>query len=269
MQYSLSLTSFNRLAAVHQCLIEAFGTPPEHLRLDPVSQMVLAIISALTRDEASGPAFLRLAQHCGRWEMLARMSPDEIEPVLHGVTHPEDKADTLPRAIREIIARRGRLTLDFLADWPVGAAIDWLEKLYGVGPKTSAATLNLSTLQRRALVVDRAHCRAARCLGLVPGKADLGQTVRRLDHLLPDEWDAADMTRHYALMKRLGKTFCVQASPCSCPFSPVCASSAQSVPWMMRGKCLEDWLRARACRKDNDPPIASRPGQDIASCGLS
>lgn len=268
MQYSLPFTSFNRLAAVHQCLIEAFGTPPEHLRLDPVSQMVLAIVSAQTRDEISGPAFLRLARHCGRWEMLARMSPDEIEPMLHGVTYPEPKAIALPRVVREIIARRGRLTLDFLAEWPVGTAIDWLENLYGVGPKTSAATLNLSTLQRRALVVDTAHWRAALCLGLIPERADPAHAARMLDHLAPDEWGAADMTRHYVLMKQLGKTCCGHASSSSCPFSPICASSGLSVSRVVQGKRLEDWLRARARQVSSHPSVALRPGHDIASDGL-
>ncbi|RMC36170.1 endonuclease III domain-containing protein [Paracoccus alkanivorans] len=265
MQYSLPFTSFNRLAAVHRCLTKAFGTPPEHLRLDPVSQMVLAMVSIRTRDEISGAAFLRLARHCGHWEALAQMAPDAIEPLLHGVTHPERKANALPRALREIIDRRGALTLDFLAGWPVGAAIDWLENLHGVGPKISAATLNLSTLQRRVLVVDTAHWRAARCLGLIPERADPGHAARMLNHLAPDEWGAADMARHYALMKRLGKTCCVQASPRSCPFFPLCATSRRSVSRQMRGKRLEDGLRAWASRHSSH----SGHGRDIAPGGLS
>jgi len=268
MQYTLPIAPFNRLAGVHQCLLAAFGPPPECVRLSPVSQMVLAILSARTRDEIAQPAFLKLARHCGHWKTLAGAAPETIEPLLQDVTFPERKAIALPRALQQIIDRRGALTLDFLAGWPVEVALSWLERLYGVGAKTSTATLNLSTLQKRILTVDTAHCRAACCLGLVPDGTSLERAVRLLNRQTPDEWEAAQMEEHHVLMTHQGKTFCAQAPSFSCPFSPLCASPSLPVSQAEKEQCLDDWLEARASGGNRRRPAASHTGRNTAPATL-
>ncbi|MCR4265251.1 iron-sulfur cluster loop, partial [Nitratireductor sp. ZSWI3] len=124
MQYTLPLAPFNRIAGVHRSLRATFGAPAEFVRLDPVSQMLLAMLSARTRSEIALKVFATLvehfevARHGGRWTRLANASFHEVDRLLEGITHPERKAIALPRALREIAARRGDLTLDFLAGWP-------------------------------------------------------------------------------------------------------------------------------------------------------
>lgn len=265
MQYALPLTSFNRIADVHQCLLAAFGPPPECMRFGPVSQMVLAILSARTRDEIALPAFLKLARHCGGWQTLAGEAPDAIEPILQNVTWPECKATAISRALHQIIEQRGALALDFLAEWPVEAALAWLESLYGVGSKTSAATLNLSVLRKRVLVVDTAHCRAARCLGLIPDGTSLERATRLLNRQTPDGWEAAEMEEHHMLMQHLGKTFCSRAPSSSCPFFPLCASFGPPVSQIEKEKRLEDWLKAKVSKKNRSSPSAPNPHRHAAT----
>lgn len=250
MQYTLPLASFNRLARLHQRLLGAFGPPPACQRLDPVSQMILAILSARTRSDIALGVFSLLVQHFevvkhhGRWTGLANASFHEIDPLLDGITHAERKAVALPRALQEILGLRGELTLDFLKPWPVEPALAWLERLYGVGPKTSTATLNLSTLQKRILVVDTAHWRAARCLGLLPARTGLERAVRLLNRQAPDAWGAADMEDHHVLMQQLGRQFCAKGLSASCPFQAVCAQAGAGTSPEQKERRLEDWLAA-------------------------
>ncbi|SEB90228.1 endonuclease-3 [Nitratireductor aquibiodomus] len=255
MQYTLPLMPFDRMASLHRRLLAVFGPPAEFVRLDPVSQMVLAMLSARTRSEAALNVFARLVEHFevakfrGSWTRLAEASFHEVDPLLEGITHPERKAVALPRALQEIASLSGGLDLGFLHGWSVDDALSWLERIYGVGPKTSTATLNMSTLRKRVLVVDTAHWRAARCLGLVPEQASPERSVRLLNRQLPDRWEASDTEEHHILMQDLGRAFCARNRNASCPFANVCAGKAAH----RRTRLLEEWLR-------DAPPAEALPG---------
>ncbi|WP_295810381.1 iron-sulfur cluster loop [uncultured Nitratireductor sp.] len=256
MQYTLPLAPFDRIASLHQRLLAVFGPPADFVRLDPVSQMLLAMLSARTRNETALKVFAGLveyfevAKHKGSWARLAEAPFHEIDPLLEGITHPERKAVALPRALQEIVGLRGALSLDFLHAWPVESGLSWLERIYGVGPKTGTATLNMSTLRKRILVVDTAHWRAARCLGLIPRQASPERSVRLLNRQLPNRWEAADTEQHHILMQDLGRTFCARNRNSDCPFGSVCVHSAKLVASAPRERLLEEWLR------DTSIPIA-------------
>ena len=62
----------------------------------------------------------------------------------------------------------GVLSLDSLSAMSVPEARAWLESVPGVGPKTSAQVLLVSSLRRKALPVDSHHYRVASRLSLIP-----------------------------------------------------------------------------------------------------
>ena len=107
------------------------------------------------------------------------------------------------------------------------AAQAWLESLPGVGPKTSAAVLNFSTLHRRVLCVDTAHYRVAVRFGLVPQKTTPKLASHLLNQLVPDHWTADDTETHHVLMQLLGRTLCTSGRPrCApCPLRLMCPSA--------------------------------------------
>lgn len=222
MQYTLPLAYENRLLTAHTLLLAAFGPIPACHRLDPVSQMIFAMLSGRTRDAVAMDIFKALAARLKRWEDLAKMEPHVVKPLIATATFAEKKAFYLPAAIGEILTRRGHLDLGFLAEWPVVMAKAWLETLPGVGVKTSTAVLNFSTLHRRILMVDTAHNRVTRRLGLVPQKAGLARATRLLNRQLPDAWEAGDTETHHVLMQSLGRRFCTHRHP-DCPNCPLCA----------------------------------------------
>jgi endonuclease-3 len=232
MQYTLPFAIENRLLSAHRLLAAALGPVAATHRLDPVSQMIFAMLSGRTRDEIAKGAFENLANSFPTWEPLARMRAGDLEKRIALTTFPEKKAIYLPSALQGILRRRGDLDLAFLDERTVASAQDWLETLPGVGAKTSAAVLNFSILHKRVLCVDTAHHRVAVRLGLVPRNASLDRASRLLNAQIPDDWTADDTELHHLLMQLLGKTLCTHGRPrCGfCPLQLLCPSADMPPP---------------------------------------
>ena len=154
----------------------------------------------------------------------------EIEPAIRIVPFPEQKAPQLKMTLQGITVRYGSLTLDFLARYKTDKIRAWLEQFPGVGPKTSGAVVNFSTLRRRALCVDSHHLRVAQRLCIVP-RADAETTERRLMRLVPETWDAAMLDEHHALIKLHAQTLCTFSEPkCDgCPLLTLCPTGQRNV----------------------------------------
>lgn len=181
--------------------------------MDPVSQLIKAVISGRTYDEVSWAAFIRLRAAYPDWAVLTLAGQDDIEPVIDPVTFADDKARRLPILIRVIILKRGALELDFLQDEPLDEAMDWLMRLPGVGVKSAAAALNFSTLDRPVLVVDSHVMRVARRLGLIPRQADDRQAFDDLMEQIPGDWASERFYELHWLLKAHGQSMCSHFEP--------------------------------------------------------
>lgn len=203
----------DRLRAVH-------GPQHDAERLDPITQLVLAILSARTRDEVALAALHRLWRRYGSWEGLADAAPREIETTILPVTHADTKARQLPRALRMIKARCGRLDLGFLVDLSTPLAMRWLMGLPGVGMRNAATVLNFSTLRGRTFSVDTHILRLGHRLRLLPAGADIARGFETFMRLIPAEWDADDLYELHWLMKLHGQHTCTHDAP-DCPGCPL------------------------------------------------
>ena len=225
VQYLLPLADVSvSLVDVHRRILTRFEVPDRWFYLDPMSQMVMAIIGGRTHRAVSKSAFHALLDRFGRWEAVRDARVDEVGDVIARVTFPDEKARRLQAALGRVTALRGSLDLYFLSDWPVDPALDWLERLPGVGRKVSAATLNFSMLRKRALVIDTHHLRVLRRLGLVRPRAGFEEAYRRVMPRLPQHWTAEALGDHHHLMTTLGQQICRHRAPrCSaCPLQDVC-----------------------------------------------
>lgn len=224
MQLSLAVDPTPILPRIRTRLLARLGPQRDALRLDPVSQLVLAIISSRTRDEVSLRVFERLARRYRPWDTLSRADPRAIEAIIRPVTYAEVKAIHLPQALRLIVARSGGLGLAFLAEWPEEKAMCWLEDLPGVGVRNAATILNFSKLRKRTLSVGTHLLRVGQRLGLLPPQADYARGYEIFMRLVPDEWDADDLYEFHWLMKYHGQRTCTHAAPaCSrCPLQDLC-----------------------------------------------
>lgn len=223
MQLSLALGD-SRLPQVRDDLRENYGPQRDLHRHNPNDQFVKAMLSSCTKDAVSRAAFIRLHGLVPTWTLLPDIHPSMILRMVADVTHAPDKVCSLLQCIRIIKQTRGTFDLSFLADWPEDVAMSWLQKLPGVGPKIAAATLNFSSLHKRAFTVDRHVLRLCKRLGLLPGSATFVSGFRLLMQLVPPDWTADDLYELHWLMKMHGQRICRHKQPLceKCIFSEFC-----------------------------------------------
>jgi endonuclease III len=196
-----------RLCTEYHCPIAYFHA------LDPLSELVSSLLSHRTKNRDSARAFEALRDRFTSWEAVRDAPVAAVQDAVAAATWPEQKAPRLQAILRAITAERGTLSLDFLGDMDVQEARAWLERLPGVGPKTSAAVLSFSTLRRAALPVDSHHHRVAVRTGLIPAALAVGPAHRVLAALLPSDWDAQRVYDNHEVMMLHGQRCCFFQRP--------------------------------------------------------
>lgn len=220
-----------RALLVHDRLCAAYGCPiPFFHDLDPLSELVSSLLSHRTRNSDSGRAFKTLRARFATWEEVRDAPTPEVEECVAACTWPEQKAPRIQQVLKAITERRdGVLALDFLEEWPVIEAREWLEELPGVGPKTSAATLLFSRLRKPALPVDSHHHRVAIRLGLIPATLAVGPSHAILEAQLPTDWSAQQVYDNHEALMLHGQRCCFARNPaCArCPVLDLCPTGRE------------------------------------------
>ena len=213
-----ALEIHRRLCGLYHCPISYFHA------LDPLSELVSSLLSHRTRNADSGAAFKALRARFPDWADVASAPTAVIETTIDRVTWPEQKAPRVQAILRAIQTERGELNLDFLGELGVDEARAWLERLPGIGPKTSAAVLSFSTLRRAALPVDSHHHRVAIRTGLIAASVSVGPSHRVLAAQLPPDWDAQRIYDNHEVMMLHGQRCCFHHKPAcgSCPLLDLC-----------------------------------------------
>ena len=189
-------------------------------RVDPVSELVLTILSQNTADINSFRAFTALRARFAGWPEVLAAPLDELEEVLR----PGGLAPTKSRRIQAVLAEvhdatGGSWDLSFLGEWPLEEARAWLTDLPGIGRKTAAIVL-LFGFGRPALPVDTHVHRVALRLGLIPPGTDVERAHLLLEAALqPDE-----MYPFHVELIRHGRDTCRAPRPiCAlCPLTDIC-----------------------------------------------
>ena len=203
-----------RLLEAHRRLCAEFGCPlPYFHALDPLDELVSALLSHRTRNADSARAFRTLRERFPDWEAVRDAEVSEVEEAVAACTWPEAKAPALQRTLRAVTERRGALDLSHLATMETDAAREWLQSLPGVGPKTAAAVLSFSTMRGRALPVDSHHHRVAQRLGVIPPRMAVGPSHRAMEAMLPAEWGAQEVYDHHQVLMRHGQKTCHFRAP--------------------------------------------------------
>lgn len=199
---------------VHRRLSVIYGTSIAYFHeLDPLSELVSALLSHRTKNRISGKAFSHLLATFGSWENVRDAATGRVQEAINSCTWPEQKAPRIQQVLRLITERLGTLSLNFLKDMKTEDAREWLETFPGVGPKTSAAVMSFSTLRAKALPVDSHHFRVAVRLGIIDAKVGEGKANRILENLLPEDFTAQDMYDNHQVMMRHGKKVCTYYNP--------------------------------------------------------
>ncbi|MDP9467372.1 MAG: endonuclease III [Chloroflexota bacterium] len=189
-------------------------------RLDPVSELVLTILSQNTADTNSFRAFTAMRATYASWAEVLGAPTNELVDVIRPGGLALTKAPRIQAVLAEVHdATKGTWDLGFLGSWPLEQARQWLIDLRGIGRKTAAIIL-LFGFGRPALPVDTHVYRVALRLGLIPPRTDLSRAHDLLEAALqPDEMYAfhVELIRH-------GRDTCRAPRPiCGlCPLTDLC-----------------------------------------------
>ncbi len=200
-------------------LATVYGEPVRRPHGDPMTELVLTILSQNTSDTNSGRAFMRLVQRYPDWRAVMEAPASEIEREIAVGGLAKQKAPRIKAALEAIWAARGSFDLEFLRELPLDEAKSWLREMKGVGPKTAACVLMFS-FGRPALPVDTHVHRVAQRLGLVPERATAEQAHDILEETLPPE---LVFPFHISLIKH-GRRLCRAQRPLcdQCPLLDGC-----------------------------------------------
>jgi len=167
-------------------LRQEYGDPPARPYREPLSELVLTVLSQHTSDANSDRAFESLMAQFGNWEAVAEGDVEDIAGAIKMGGLARVKAPRIKEILRIVRERCGGFDLSFLKDLPTDEARAWLLSLPGVGPKTAACVL-LFSLGRPALPVDTHIYRVARRLGLIGAKTSPDQAHEVLESLVAPE----------------------------------------------------------------------------------
>ncbi|TAK34053.1 MAG: endonuclease III [Chloroflexota bacterium] len=178
------MTDEGRLAEIIEKLDQVYGRHVWRPRADPVSELVLTILSQHTSDVNSHRAFEGLIGRFGSLERVRSAAVEEIAEAVRSAGLSNVKAPRIKEVLNLLVERHGSLELGFLAEMDLDEARRWLTDLPGVGPKTAACVL-LFSLDRPALPVDTHVYRVARRLALFDPRTTPDQAHRILEGMVP------------------------------------------------------------------------------------
>jgi len=232
-------------------LAETAGRPVWQPRLDPVSELVLTILSANSADVNAEVAFeaLRTAYPSspaasgtsgtqepqvmpgwgGRglpalpppdWSAVEAAPLAELTDVIRPGGLANQKAPRIPAALGALRANGGgEYSLEFLATLPPLEARDWLAAIPGIGKKTASVVL-LFSFGLPLMPVDRHVYRVSQRIGLIPPKSDPDQAH---DYFLAMLGPEQMYETHVSLISHGRRTCHAQRPDCEhCPVAPRC-----------------------------------------------
>lgn len=177
----------DRVLEIRRRLNDAFGQPEWRTPLPPVDELVSTILSQNTNDDNRDAAFETLKESFPDWESVLQADTEAVVDAVRTAGLANQKGPRIQKALAQIKDfTGGKITLDFMREWPVEKARQWLTDLKGVGPKTAAIVL-LFSLEIPAFPVDTHIYRVTGRTGLRPENLSVEKTHAFLEERLPEE----------------------------------------------------------------------------------
>lgn len=213
------VTRQKRALEVIDQLQQSYGKPSWRHPLPALDELVSTILSQNTNDHNRDAAYLNLRTRFPTWEAVRDSPPEQVIASIRSAGLANQKGPRIQRVLHEISMERGCLDLDFLMDWDIGQARQWLQHFKGVGPKTAAIVLCFS-LGKPAFPVDTHIYRVTGRLGLRDVHLNVEKTHMYLERVFPPE---SYYPAHLNLI-RLGREVCHPRKPdCpACPLNQLC-----------------------------------------------
>jgi endonuclease-3 len=202
-----------------QNLERVYGVPENSRPSDPLDMLISIILSQATSDTNSRRTFAALKRRYPTWDAALRARESTIARTIQSGGLANQKATVIKSLLSQIKAERGTLDLNFLHALSPEAAVDYLSRFRGIGPKTIACTL-LFACRIEVFPLDTHIFRILRWVGLVPLKC----TDRHAHHLMNGIIPAGKFYSFHVNLIRHGRSLCRPRDPrCErCPIVEYC-----------------------------------------------
>ena len=200
-------------------LEEKFGIPQRKSIPDPLSNLILTILSQNTNDKNRDQAYQRLKGKFPTWELVMNADVKEIEEAIRPGGLAKQKSERIQNILQWVHQEYRSLNLDSLCTMNPKQAIEKFCQLKGIGVKTISVVLMFSCGVDIFPVDTHVH-RICRLLGLVPKNTTAEKTFWLMQPCIPD---GKSFSLHMNFLK-LGRTICLARSPrCEqCPINQYC-----------------------------------------------
>lgn len=180
------LSPEEKVGKVYDALASYYGELEWRPANDPLSELVLTILSQHTSDLNSFRAFAAMRERFPNWEEARDAPVDELAEAIRTGGLANVKAPRIQEVLREISEQRPDLNLDFLYETPIEEARAWLMSFRGVGPKTAACVL-MFACGMPVMPVDTHVHRVTVRIGLISPRTDAAKAHIELEALVePD-----------------------------------------------------------------------------------
>ena len=173
-----------------------------------VSVLVETILSQNTNNANSHAGYRYLWRRFRSWNRIADAPVEEVERQIRISGLSRIKAPRIVEILRRIRQDRGKIDLQFLRDWPVEKAYEYLMRFKGVGNKTASCVL-LFSFGMPIFPVDTHIHRIALRLGLIGPR----HTPDDAQEILTPWIRPADRYAMHILLIEHGRKICHACSP--------------------------------------------------------
>lgn len=183
-----TLSPQEKIDLTYNALAETYGELTWTPDTDPLSELVLTILSQHTSDTNRDRAFRSMRERFQTWEEVRDAHVDLLIEAIKTGGLANVKAPRIQHVLRQISDERaGELNLDFIAGMSVDKAKTYLARFRGVGPKTTACVL-MFACGMPVMPVDTHVHRVAGRLGLIGERTNADQAHDDLEAIVePDK----------------------------------------------------------------------------------
>ena len=165
----MTKAQIDKIVRVDKLLGKKYGPRRQIRRSDPLTELILTILSQNTNDTNRDRAFHALKDNYPDWDSLLDAPVRSIAAKIRVAGLADIRARRIKKVLQSIAKDHRALDLNFLEDWSDRQIKDYLLDLDGVGPKTAACVLAFA-LGRNVMPVDTHVLRVSARLGLIPPK---------------------------------------------------------------------------------------------------
>ena len=204
------MTLAEKTLLAHQILNQQYGIQAIYGYKDPMHELVGTILSHRTTHANEVTAYRTMRERFPAWENVRDAPLADLIDAIKTANYPDVKAPYIQQLLTVLIAERGEANIDFLADLPTNEAMQWLNRLPGIGPKT-ATLLLLFTFHRPVLPVDTHVHRVTQRIGVIGPKVSADKAHNILLTALPK--DAIELFNFHKHFYWHGQRTCTWYNP--------------------------------------------------------